>query len=291
MYSMTGFGKAELSGNRHKVVVELKTVNHRFKDFRFRLSSALSSQELAYRRLLESEFQRGSFDVAIFLKGLSEDAALMDIDDHKIEAFIKHFKEIGRKTHVEFDFRPGDFLRAEFQKDIEQQSGKGQEIEELAIKALKMAVVGLKESRREEGRKLIQVIDGHLAQFQKYFHVIEQNVDLYKQQVEERLRKKFKEFSSELKIDEPRFMQEVVFYLEKLDVHEEINRLKSHVLKFKNLIGHGEEKGREIEFLLQEMGRETNTIGSKSGQGTITDMVVQMKVQLEKMREQSLNIE
>ena len=124
-----------------------------------------------------------------------------------------------------------------------------------------------------------------------HFQKIESSVESIQKNIETRLRKRFETFSQELNVDEPRFLQEVVYYMEKLDISEEINRIHTHFDRLSELIEKGGEVGRQIEFLLQELNRETNTIGSKSSMEDISESVVQMKVQLEKMREQALNLE
>ncbi len=127
--------------------------------------------------------------------------------------------------------------------------------------------------------------------YDEHYQYICSVADSFQASVEEKLKKRFSELSSELNIDEPRFMQEVIYYLEKLDVHEEINRIQAHLEKLDSILSKGGEVGRQIDFLIQELNRETNTIGSKSNLKDISDSVVQMKVQLEKIREQGLNLE
>jgi uncharacterized protein (TIGR00255 family) len=157
--------------------------------------------------------------------------------------------------------------------------------------SFKLALGDLKKSRVQEGEKLIKVLEKHLDNYKEHFKVIEQNAEHFKKIVEEKLVKRVDEYKSLVSVEQSRLLQEVVFYLEKIDIHEELNRIHSHLEKFQNLIKSNNDVGRQLDFLLQELGRETNTIGSKSTLKEISDSVVQMKLQLEKMREQGLNIE
>jgi uncharacterized protein (TIGR00255 family) len=182
-----------------------------------------------------------------------------------------------------------DFLRSEFMLDQDEENQA--ELSELASRAFKAALANLKKSRESEGEKLIKVLMKHLDIYRSHFQVIEKNAEHFKANVEEKLKKRVDEYKSLVNVEQSRLLQEVVFYLEKIDIHEEINRIHAHLEKFQNLLKSSNEVGRQIDFLIQELNRETNTMGSKSTMKEISDSVVQMKVQLEKMREQGLNIE
>jgi len=185
--------------------------------------------------------------------------------------------------------KPTDFLRSEFM--VEQDLSKDTELADMVISAFAKAVENLMNSRLSEGAKLKEVIDNHKNTYIEHYSKIEALSETFQANVEEKLKKRFEEYKSEMPVDQPRFLQEVVFYLEKLDIHEEINRIKAHLEKLDSIISEGGEVGRQIDFLIQELNRETNTIGSKSSLKEISDCVVQMKVQLEKIREQGLNLE
>lgn len=289
--SMTGFGQGDASSLLFTINVEVKSVNHRFKDIRFKLPSLLSNisgLEFSLRKLLEESCKRGSFDIFASYKK-SEASEAWDLDEDKVKSFIETVERLTKGTSAKLEIRPTEFLRKEFERG--EQESLSKELETLVTKALGTALVGLKDSRKKEGAKLIMAINSHLLEYKKNFKTIEDNVGNYKKGVEDRLRKKMGEYAPELKIDDGRFLQEVVYYLEKLDVHEEINRIHAHLEKTEKLLEKSDEVGRELDFILQELGRETNTIGSKSASTIISDAVIQMKVQLEKIREQALNLE
>lgn len=198
-------------------------------------------------------------------------------------------KEISVETEVPLQMRAVDFLRNEFY--VEQTDDSVEIMQKMAVEAFEKALIDLEKARMTEGEKLLVAIKDHKKNYEQLFSVIEKRIDSYQKDVEERLKKKFQEVAADIKIDESRYMQEVVYYLEKLDVHEEINRIKVHLSKFDKITSMKTEIGRQFDFLIQELNRETNTIGSKSNTNEISEAVVGMKVQLEKIREQALNLE
>jgi len=289
IYSMTGYGQGEASNDDWTLSVEIKSVNHRFKDIRFKMSSMLSSLEIDFRNLLQEQFKRGSFDIYVNYKRAEKKTKFDDIDPEKVNKFLSIMQPMLDKSGADSVIRPTDFLRTEFYKDADEEVNKS--MLTLAREAFEKALTSLAASRLAEGEKLLKILQNHQTTYRDYYTEITKVADTFQKNVEEKLRKRFSEFASELNVDEPRFLQEVVYYLEKLDVHEEINRIETHLEKLTKILSKGGEVGRQIDFLMQELNRETNTIGSKSNVSEISEKVVQMKVQLEKIREQGLNIE
>ena len=287
IYSMTGFGRGEAESDSYTVTVEIKSVNHRFKDARFKMSSLFNSIELDLKKQLFKKVKRGSLDIYINFKRAEARSKFEEIDSEKVKDFIEKMESI--LPGKELNIQPGEFLRNEFL--VDQDLSKDQALLDLTKDAFSKALETLIESRLSEGQKLSKVIEDHKFLYLESFNKVNGLTEEFQKHVEGKLRKRFEDYKSEIKVDEPRFMQEVVFYLEKMDVHEEINRVKSHIEKLDEILTKGGETGRQIDFLIQELNRETNTIGSKSSMQDISDNVVQMKVQLEKMREQGLNLE
>lgn len=287
--SMTGFGEASAQSDNYVVSVEVKSVNNRFKDIRFKMPGSLSALEIELKKELNDTFSRGTFDVYINVKTAANKSRFDDLDANKISQFVSKIAPILKSNGLEAKVNMTDFLRSEFM--LEQDEVNQHELTDLALKAFKNALAELKKSREAEGEKLIKVLVKHLENYKTYFDVIEKNADHFMSNVEEKLKKRVDEYKKLVDVEQSRLLQEVVFYLEKIDIHEEINRVHAHLEKFQNLLKSSNEVGRQIDFMIQEMGRETNTMGSKSTMKEISDAVVQMKVQLEKMREQGLNIE
>lgn len=289
VYSMTGFGKGEATGANYTITTEIKTVNNRFKDFKFRMSSLFNSVELDLRSKLETEFRRGSFDISVSYKKNEKANTEFQVDGKKVEAYLNLVKPIFDNAKVPLHVSPTEFLRSDFYKDEDFQKEK--EMEPLVLQSFDAAIKALKISRSHEGSKLVDKLFEHLAIYEKCLGEVEKLKGLYPEMMKDKLTTKLNEKLKDIKIDESRFLQEVVYYLEKLEIDEEINRAKIHLVKLKSVLKSSGEIGRQIDFLLQELGRETNTMGSKSAHPEISSNVVEMKVQLEKIREQALNLE
>ncbi len=287
--SMTGFGRAEAAGKYLNVTVEIKSVNNRFKDYRFRMPSFLSSIEIELRKQMDQYFKRGTFDISINTKKVEIENNNFDIDEIKVNEFIRKIKSAIGSDAKTLQINAVDFLRKEFFVDDTQT--KEQEMPDLVRQALKEACENLVKTREEEGNKLIGNLKTHRKDYENFFNKVQSLRSGYEMTVKEKLKKKFEENKESINVDEGRFLQEVIYYLEKLDVDEEINRIKSHLKKFDSLLAQNDELGRQLDFLVQELNRETNTIGSKSAHTEVSENVVQMKVQLEKIREQALNLE
>jgi uncharacterized protein (TIGR00255 family) len=286
---MTGFGKGTAQGENYTLTAEIKTVNNRFKDFKFRMSSLFNPIEIELRSRLENEFKRGSFDVSVSYKKNEKAETAFLIDIPKVDAYLKMMKPIFEKHGIPMNVSPTEFMRSDFSR--EEGDDRVEEMAPLAKSSFEAAIKALKESRAGEGRKLTDKLLEHLSIYEKNMAVIEARKAEYPEMVRDKLTQKLNEKLKDLKVDESRFMQEVVFYLEKLDIDEEINRAHIHLGKLKSVLNSSGEIGRQIDFLLQELGRETNTMGSKSAHPEISSHVVEMKVQLEKIREQALNLE
>jgi uncharacterized protein (TIGR00255 family) len=286
---MTGFGKGEVSGENFTVITEIKTVNNRFKDFRFRMSSLFNSSEMELRRKLEEEFKRGSFEINITYKKNEKNSDEFLVDRTKINKFLKFILPDLRDSGLSLSVNPTDFLRTDFYKDDEDQ--KESELLPLMFQSFHLSLIELKKSRLEEGRKLVEKLREHLDIYQSSLIKVENIKSQYPNLLHDRLSAKLTEKLRDFKVDESRLSQEIIYYLEKLEVDEEINRAKIHLEKLRLILSSSGEVGRQIDFLLQELGRETNTLGSKSAHVEISSQVIEMKVQLEKIREQALNLE
>ena len=283
--SMTGFGKAETRSAGYNVTIEIKSVNHRFRDFRFRMPQIFSSLELEFRKMIEEHFRRGSFYCYIGFSRLDKENLFSDIDEDKVRIFLQKMKNLCQKEGASLHVSPTDFLRSEFLR--EENSGRHEDLKIQIKETFQACLLDLQQARFAEGVKLCHSMDRHMKRYTEYYHLVASESGKYEAMVREKLAKKLQE----LEIDESRFAQELLYYLERLDIQEEQDRIASHLQKFSKILEGGGEIGRQIDFLLQELGRETNTIGSKSGLESISSAVVQMKVALENIREQISNIE
>src|SRR5665647_212496 len=161
VYSMTGFGKGEASGKNFTLTTEIKTVNNRFKDYKFRMSSLFNPIEIELRSKLENEFKRGTFDISVSYKKNEKAAAEFQIDTQKVEAFLKLIKPILHKEGVTMQVSPTDFMRSDFSRDEDEEREK--EMEPLVVASFEAAIKALKISRSGEGKKLVEKLLEHLA--------------------------------------------------------------------------------------------------------------------------------
>ena len=289
VYSMTGFGKGESTGSNYTLTTEIKSVNNRFKDFKFRMSSLFNSIEIDLRSRLENEFKRGSFDISVSYKKNDKAVAEFYVDPKKVSAYLDLMRPVFEEKKIAFHVSPVEFLRSDFYRDDD--TNRDEEMSVLAKKSFDQAIAALKISRSSEGEKLVSKLLEHLGVYEGCLIEVEKLKNLYPDMIKDKLTQKMNEKLKDFKIDESRFLQEVVYYLEKLEIEEEITRARIHLGKLKSVLNSSGEIGRQIDFLLQELGRETNTMGSKSAHPDISSNVVEMKVQLEKIREQALNLE
>lgn len=287
-HSMTGYGKGETIGDNYTLVIEIKAVNHRFKDFRFKMPSLFNSKEMLLKKKLEKNFSRGSFDIFVNYRKDVSKVDHIEIDHDKALSFISQVKELSQKAGVELSIRPTEFLKSDF---VRESFTKDEELVSLLYPAFEQAMAMLKKSREDEGKKLIEKLREHQQCYVEYFQKIVKLKDSYQDTLKEKLLNRFEKLSPGMSVDEPRFLQEIIYYLEKLDIEEEVTRIQVHLEKLTQVFLETGDVGRQIEFLLQELGRETNTIGAKSNNHFMSESIVQMKVQLEKIREQALNLQ
>lgn len=285
--SMTGFGRTEAENDNYSLTIELKTVNNRYKDFRFKMGSVFNAIEIELKKKLEAKFSRGSFDIYVNYKKSAEQKDVADLDMEKVNAYLDKIKTIADKQGVPLHVQPTEFLRGDFYAE---DSNRDDELRDLLLANFDGALDNLIASRAEEGAKLIEKLKEHRAIYGEFLEKVKIQKNDYQEQVKEKLVKRFDTLDN-IQVDEPRFLQEVIYYLEKLDIDEELNRIEIHLKKLDKILSSDGDIGRQIDFLVQELNRETNTIGSKSGHQNISECVVQMKVQLEKIREQALNLQ
>lgn len=287
IYSMTGFGKGETNNENYTLSVEIKSVNNRFKDYRFKMSNIFNPIEHDLKKVMNDKVKRGSFDIYVNYKKADSNSRFNDLDADKIKDFVNFMKQTLGEDKISLSAT--SFLRSEFYK--EEDNSKFDELAPLLNVAFDQALENLSISRGEEGAKLIEKIRDHIADFTAEYKKIIPLKSQYKELIQEKLNKKFNEKIADLKVDDTRFNQEIIYYLERFDIDEEISRIDVHLKKFDQLLKAGGEVGRKIDFLVQELNRETNTIGSKAAHDEISECVIEMKVNLEKVREQALNLE
>lgn len=288
--SMTGFGRSRVESVAFSVNVEVKTVNHRFCEVNIRMPRQLLKLEDKIKKKINQQLRRGRVEVFITIEGEGRITRKVRVDWKLIEEYHLFIEQARKKYNIEGKVTLQDLLnRSEF-IHIEESDDGNEELESLILTATEKAVLLLKQMRMAEGEELkkdlltsILQVEININELQKY---APQVVSSYK----ERLQKRMQEFVNG-QIDESKILTEVAIFADKVDINEEITRLKSHIQQFLKTIEEQEPVGRKLDFLIQEMNRETNTIGSKANDSNIAKKVVDIKSLLEKLKEQVQNIE
>lgn len=288
---MTGYGRMEKKIQDKIVIIEAKSVNHRFLETVLRLPSALFPLEMEYKKKISERFKRGRIDVSIKFTGEEADVTSvhlnMDIARGYFNALNKLREEFQLTVPVTLEALTG--FRDVFSPPAEAEVGADflREVETVLLEVLAV-LAGMRE---EEGLALAQDMRMRLKSIIGTLEIIQSRAPQVVSEYQKRLAERVKELTQGYELDEGRLAQEVAIMAEKTDITEEIVRMQSHVAQFESLLRSNEAEGRKIDFLLQEMNREMNTIGSKVGDVEITRHVIDVKSELGKLREQAQNIE
>ncbi|HEY2933189.1 MAG TPA: YicC/YloC family endoribonuclease [Acidobacteriota bacterium] len=289
--SMTGFGQSEFSGPDYRITLEIKTFNSRFLDINVRLPKELQHLEMFVRSVVKEQVIRGRVEVFVNLQ--TTEAGLYQINREVVasykalaDALKEEFRIDGELTFGTVLQLPGvlELRTPSFSRDAEnfQQQMRG---------GLSQTLAAVNQMRIEEGRLLAEELLTRLDESQKLLSGIESYIEPGKQAFRDRLGQRLQEHLDSVHIDHDRISQEVVMFAERGDITEEITRLRSHFGQFRDLVTQGREVGKKLDFLLQEMNRESNTILSKSLHHKISELGVLLKAEVEKLREQVQNVE
>ena len=281
---MTGFGRASVGRGQNKIDAEIRSVNSRFLEIKFRGISLEPSVEHEIKRIMEGTVQRGNIQVRLESKNSLDDQR-MNFNKERFELVQDILKNIhvsyGQRLSLSDIISTNDLLKIKEESNINSNS---------IIKAVKNALDQLCEMQEQEGRQIHKDILTRLKTLKTKLSNTENLSGKYGTEKQNQLRNKVSELLKGEQIEETRLIQEVAYYADRADITEEIVRCKSHFDQLVNYIDLEEPVGKRISFLLQEIGREINTIGSKSPQTDVTLEVVEMKGEIEKIREQAQNI-
>lgn len=287
MQSMTGMGRAQAKIKDATVRVEIKSINHRFCEISVRLPARFFLLETLIRNLIKKSISRGKVDVFI---SEEKEAVLDTLEAQAFQSYYTYLKQIEKALEIPSTITMRDLIAGVggWTQKAPDSDQLWQQIEPIIAQALQ----DLNEMRSKEGQNLKQDIQNRFVLIEKVVDDIHGRADQLRNEIEERLKKRIEEKSEELKsLDSQRLHQEILYYLDRLDVTEELSRLKSHLLQVEKFLLAEEAIGRKMDFLLQELNREFNTITSKSQNSEISYLVVDAKSELEKIREQIQNIE
>ncbi|MBQ4061721.1 MAG: YicC family protein [Christensenellaceae bacterium] len=291
MDSMTGFGRGEAEQNNIKITAELKSVNHRFLDLSIRMPRQLSPLEDCARSLIKQNFTRGRVEISIYADFSGVPQNSVSVNTELVKNYLEASKLISKETGVKNKLLMSDLLRLPDVMCIEKKDISSDDLKPILEEALTLACQGLKSSRKAEGERLITDILDRIDILSGIVDRIVEREPIVIDEYKTKLKARLEEFLSETDIDPIRFNQEILYFADKANVTEETVRLKSHFERMKDTLGGETANGRALDFIVQEMNREFNTIGSKSSDLEITNLVITAKGEVEKIREQVQNIE
>jgi len=289
--SMTGYGRAQGSFSGGEITVEIKSVNNRYLDCGVKLPRVYSFAEDAVKGLVQRTISRGKVDVFITVNSAGADNMKITLNAPVVEGYLSALKQLARDYDVRDDISVSSLSRFSDVLIMEKQEEDEQEVREALLGVAEQALSAFDEMRSREGQALkqdlLQKADGILELVTQ----VEARSPVTVAAYQERLTAKMREVLENTAIDEARIIQEAAIYADKVAVDEETVRLRSHVEQFRAMLSGGGVIGRKLDFLMQEMNREANTIGSKGSDVEQARTVVELKSQLEKIREQIQNIE
>lgn len=291
--SMTGYGRSEFVDENYDLSFEMKAVNHKFLDIQVKLPYFLNFCEEDVKKVVRKKLSRGRVD--IFIRGkqkFSENNSVLDVNYELASAYFEAYKSISTKLGIDASVGIGHIVRNDNVVEVKTSEIDEEYLKNNVLESVEKAVDELVSMRIVEGENLNKDLLDNLSAFENNLeNIIERKEDVLNNQID-RLKLKLNEFCGELSESEVnRLNLEVIFYTDKLDISEEITRLNSHIQNFKKFLNLESQVGKKIEFLLQEMNREINTIASKSNNYAISTYVIEMKVIIEKLREQIQNVE
>ena len=290
--SMTGFGRCESSDKDRKFTVEMKGVNHRYLDVNIRMPKKLNLFETAIRNLLKQSIQRGKVDIFITYEDMSENQVSLKYNEQLAGEYLACFRQMEEKFSLGNDVRVSTLLRCPEVLTMEEQTLNEEELWKGLKVALDGAIRQFVETRGQEGVHLRDDILKKLDGMLKLVDYIEERSPQIVAEYREKLENKVRELLFDTQIEEGRIAAEVVIFADKICTDEELVRLRSHVVHMKETLQSAESGiGRKLDFIAQEMNREANTILSKANDLEVSNAGIDLKTEIEKVREQIQNIE
>ena len=289
--SMTGFGRCELSNEKRKITVELKSVNHRYLDVNIRMPKKLNFFESAIRTLLKEYMQRGKVDMFISYEDYSEQTLAVKYNATIAKEYLTYLQQMADEFNLENDIRVSSLSRYPEVLTMEEQSADEDELWSDLSQAIREACTQFVATRTTEGEHLKQDLVEKLHHMRDNVDKVEQRAPQIIAEYRSKLMEKVNELLGDTQIDEARLSTEIVLFADKICTDEETVRLKSHITSMLNALERSEGIGRKLDFIAQEMNREANTILSKSNGLETSDIAIELKTEIEKVREQIQNIE
>jgi uncharacterized protein (TIGR00255 family) len=286
---MTGFGKAESANDKRKIIIEIRTLNSKQADLIVKIPGTYKDRELEIRNELTNQLQRGKIELYVTMEDVLEEM-LTQFNETAIKYYYRQLANITAQNNIPLPpdilnsiIRMPDALKLDRQEPDEQEW-------KMLLDGIRKALEQVNEFRTQEGFALMEDISARIKLIESYIEEVEMFESQRMEIIKNRLRQNLIEYVGENTVDQNRFEQELIYYLEKIDINEEKVRLRNHCSYFVSTMNEGDGVGKKLGFIAQEMGREINTIGSKANNADMQQIVIQMKDELEKIKEQILNV-
>ncbi|MDE5741982.1 MAG: YicC family protein [Oscillospiraceae bacterium] len=289
--SMTGYGRSQKTLDGREILVEIKSVNHRYFEFSARVPRAYGYLEEKLKSFLQGKVSRGKVEMVVTIYNIEGKDALIEVNSSIAKGYVDALRKANETLELKDDITLSNLIRLpdifNVIKNTEDEEVIWNDVKIAAEEALNSFVA----MREAEGVKMREDVEQRLNYIEKLVEKVEERSPMVTEAYRERLYNKLSEILNDKKIDEQRILTEAAVFSEKTAVDEETVRLKSHINQFRSLLEINEPVGRKLDFLIQEFNRESNTIGSKAQDVEITKIVVELKSEIEKIREQIQNIE
>ena len=291
MKSMTAYGRGEYAMGKNILTAEIKTLNNRYRDIILRLPSALQEFEDLIRSEISSRVKRGRIEVSMQITSSEDTSYNLELNRPLLNAYKKIYEEMNKEFGTDEKLKPDFFLQIRDAVISSPQELDPEESKNAIEKLLGLTLDSLDTMRIQEGKALGADLTKRLDLIKNYFEIIEERSPSVVTEYREKLKNRIDAISDDLEIDESRMEQEVALFAGRCDITEEIVRARSHLDQFHNYVNMDDSIGRRLDFLVQELNREINTISSKASDSSISTSAVEVKAELEKIREQIQNIE
>lgn len=289
MNSMTGYGKGVAESAGRKVGVEIKSVNHRFLDMNIKLPRTLGFAEDIIRSEVKGAITRGHLD--IYVNYERESGGKISMDEQLARDYCTMAAKAAMKFSITNDLSVSALFRMPEVVVVKEEDEDEEAVGKLVEQAVREALNGLSVMRAREGEMLMRDFSEKLANISAFVDEVEKLAPVTVEEHKNRMRERITEMLGDVAFDEARLMNEAAFFADKVAVDEEIARLRSHIAHFRDICAAGGALGKKLDFIVQEMNRETNTIGSKCSDSKIAQCVISAKCEIEKVREQVQNVE
>lgn len=289
--SMTGYGNGSSELDGKVFTVEVRSVNHRYTDFNIKYPRIYSYAEDSVKKNAAEIIKRGKVDIFINVENKSAQSGVVKVDTGLAKGYLEGLALLAEELGINLEPKAADFLRLPDVFSVDRPEEDDEAILGAILTALAAALEAYDAMRRVEGESLAADMGERLAVIEALTARIEERAPMIVEEYRERIAARIKELTADIPFDEGRLLTEVAIFADKVNVNEEIVRLKSHIAQLRSMLMSDEPVGRKLDFLIQEMNREINTVGSKSNDLETARLVIDVKAEIEKLREQCQNVE